>query len=107
MQLLIVLLLVLIVLILAPWLIWVLLAGAVAYGAIMAVAGAVLVAALAFVFFRSSINDWLSKKRVSASIEEANRIYREKEEARKAGVSYQPKSESKKGSWSGSDWPKN
>ena len=79
MQLLIVLLLVLIVLILAPWLIWVLLAGAVAYGAIMAVAGAVLVAALAFVFFRSSINDWLSKKRVSASIEEANRIYRVKE----------------------------
>lgn len=95
----IVFLLVVIVLILAPWLIWVLLAGAVAYGAIMAAAGAVLVVVLILAIFRESTGSWLAKKRLDTKIEEANRIFREKEAARKDGVSHHPKSEPSKESW--------
>ncbi|HDS1692200.1 TPA: hypothetical protein QEM72_002704 [Pseudomonas putida] len=95
----IVFLLVVIVLILAPWLIWVLLAGAVAYGAIIAAAGAVLVVVLILTIFRESTGNWLAKKRLDTKIEEANRIFREKEAARKAGSSSQPKSEPSKESW--------
>lgn len=82
MQLLIVLLLALIALILAPGLIWLFAAGAVAYGAVIAGGGILTFALMLACVLWPSIKSWKSKRNTDAKIREANRIFREKEEAR-------------------------
>lgn len=88
MQLVIVILLVLILLVLAPWMFFVLLAGAFAYGTVVAVAGALslavgLLVVIAFLF-KEKFGAFRSKSNIDAQIREGNKLYREKEAARQA-----------------------
>lgn len=76
-----------------PGLFWIFAAGAVAYGLIVAVVGAIgLLVMIAFVMW-PSISGWISKLRTEARIEQANRAFREKErlriEALKASESWE------------------
>lgn len=82
MQLLMVLLLALIALILAPGLVWLFAAGAIAYGVVIAVGGILAFILMLACVLWPSIKSWKSKRDTDAKIREANRIFREKEEAR-------------------------
>jgi len=72
------LLLVLIVLILAPWLIWFFAAGAAVYGLILGIVAVVSVLLMVGSVLWPHIRAWNSKRRVAAQIHEGNRIFREK-----------------------------
>lgn len=82
MQILIVLLLALIALILAPWLLWVIFAGALAYGTYMIIVGVCVVLIIICMSLNGKFRGWLFKRRLENRIEESNRLYREKEAAR-------------------------
>lgn len=82
MQLLMVLLLALIAIILAPWLLWVIFAGALAYGTYMVIVGACVALLIAGLSLSGKFRAWLFKRRLESRIEESNRLYREKEAAR-------------------------
>lgn len=89
MQLLMVLLLALIALALVPGLIWVFAAGAIAYGAVIAIGAIFTFILMAGCLLWPSVKSWKSKRNTAAKIKEANRIFREKEEIKIAahGVS--------------------
>ncbi|WP_434681368.1 hypothetical protein J3P77_09675 [Pseudomonas sp. R1-18] len=96
MQLVIVILLVLILLVLAPWMLFVFLAGALAYGTVVAAAGAIALAVgLIFVvvlLFKEKISAFRSKSSIDAQIRSGNEIYRAKEAARQAEQAQKPAS---------------
>lgn len=84
MQLLIVALLVLIVLILAPGLIWLLVAGAAAYAVWLALAAALGVAVFVVVIISTQFRRKAAKSNINQRIDEANRLFRANEAAKAA-----------------------
>ncbi|WP_296262004.1 MULTISPECIES: hypothetical protein [unclassified Pseudomonas] len=82
MQLLMVLLLALIALILAPALVWLFAAGAVAYGVVIAIGGMLTFTLMLAYVLWPLFKGWRSKRAIDSKIRQANRIFREKEEAR-------------------------
>ncbi|VVO36555.1 hypothetical protein PS689_05433 [Pseudomonas fluorescens] len=86
MQLAILLVLILIAVILAPWLLWVVFAGAFAYGtALVATAAVALVFFLIFAF-KDKLKSFQSRSRVDAQIRAANEIIRQKDAEREASI---------------------
>ncbi|ALU60875.1 hypothetical protein ACA40_13760 [Pseudomonas syringae pv. lapsa] len=82
MQLAILLVLILIAVILAPWLFGVIVAAIALYGVWIAVVAALVAAALIGSAIYASLNNFRSKSRLQAQIAEGNRIIAEKERAR-------------------------
>ncbi|MCK0543577.1 hypothetical protein JTE78_12470 [Pseudomonas syringae pv. aptata] len=84
MQLAILLVLILIAVILAPWLFGLLVAAIALYGIWIAVVAALVAAALIGSAIYASLKNFRSKSRLQAQIAEGNRIIAEKERARQA-----------------------
>ncbi|OSN39566.1 hypothetical protein [Pseudomonas syringae] len=84
MQLAILLVLILIAVILAPWLFGVIVAAIALYGIWIAVVAALVAAALIGSAIYASLKNFRSKSRLQAQIAEGNRIIAEKERARQA-----------------------
>lgn len=98
MQLLIVLLLVLIVFILAPWMIWVAAAGVAAWGLWLLIGGGVILIAtvigLTWASLSGRLSDSKAKSSMDRKIAEANEIIRAKEAAKASGAESVERSES-------------
>ncbi len=94
MQIVIVVLLLVIIVLIAPWPLGLIAAGAAAYGVFLAIAAVLAVGIILFMAFKDKIKAISAKQSLDAKIAESNRIYREKEAARKAAEAEQAKNSS-------------